>query len=74
MTWPSNETKLGTYLEESKLLLSSQTGHVHPARRLSLAEVVALGLDGTERDTAQTALVSCYCPLSSSAPFLPPMH
>jgi hypothetical protein len=37
-------------LHESPFLLSSETRHVHPGRRLPLPHVVSLLLDRSERD------------------------
>lgn len=40
-----------THLHECKLLLGGQSRHVHPTRRLALAQVISLLLDRSETDS-----------------------
>lgn len=49
------ETVVVQDLHECKLLLRSKARHVHPRGRRTLAEVVTLVLDRTERDTSESA-------------------
>lgn len=42
------------HLHKGKLLDRSESAHVHPTGRLPFAQVIALGLDCTERHSAES--------------------